>query len=238
MDLVEVKGKDVFCDSGIVSRCFKMKHADVVRAMETLIPKLEDFRVAGCHPKAAGFDPQFSREQRTYRGTDYTAYLLNRDCFMLLAMRFDTKTAREWQGKFIAAFNLMEQRILDVDVNATDPKWLTQRSQGKLARREETDIIKDFVEYATNQGSKSAKFYYKHITTATYKALGLMVQAKPKLRDTMDFYELSELLLAERVAMNSLKKYMDLGRHYKDIYNSVRDDLTVFGSALQTAGKG
>jgi len=226
MQLVECKKDEIYCDTGLIARKFGMQHAKVASAMKTLIPKLEDFRVPGFHPK-------FEVEEREYRGTKYTAYLLNRDCFILLGMRFDTKLARQWQGKFIAAFNEMEQRIISADLNSKDQFWIGQRNHGKIARIEETDIIKEFVEYATSQGSKSANYYYKHITNATYKALGLMVQSKPKLRDTMDFYEISELLLAERLAKNAIKKYMELGRHYKDIYTSVKDDLMAFGSGLQ-----
>ena len=221
-----MKKGEVYCDTGLIARKFGMQHAKVVQAMNTLIPKLDDFRVPGFHPK-------FEVEGREYRGKKYTAYLLNRDCFILLGMRFDTKLARKWQGHFIAAFNSMEQRILLADKNATDRRWLGQREQGKVVRKEETDVIKEFVDYATSQGSKSAVFYYKHITNATYKALGLMVQRKPKLRDTMNLYEISELLLAERLARNSLKKYMDMKRHYKDIYNSVKDDLITFGTGLR-----
>lgn len=232
MELVEFKKNGVYCDTSLVARKFGMKHANVIVSLETLIPKLEDFRVVNDHPKSLGFNPQYLKEDRHYRGTNYTAYLLNRDCFMLLAMRFDTKMARRWQGQFIAAFNAMEQRILLADTNATDQKWLGQREQGKIVRLEETDVIKEFVEYATKQGSESAQFYYKHLTNATYRALGLMVQSKPKLRDTMNLYEISELLLAERLAKSALKKYMDLGRDYKDIYESVKDDLLSFGSTL------
>jgi Rha family phage regulatory protein len=225
MELVELKKGNVYCDTGVIARKFGMQHAKVVQAMETLIPKLDDFRVTGFHP-------YFEKEEREYRGTKYNAYLLNRDCFILLGMRFDTKLARRWQGQFIAAFNSLEQRILSADTNATDPTWLTHREQGRVARIEETDVIKKFVAYATEQGSKSAQFYYKHITTATYKALGLMYQRKPKLRDSMNLYEIAELLLAERIAKNSLDKYMKLGRHYKDIYESVKDDLMMFCNGL------
>lgn len=226
MELVELKRKEIYCDTGLIARKFGMQHAKVTQAMKTLIPKLDDFRVTGFHPK-------FEIEDREYRGKKYQAYLLNRDCFILLGMRFDTKRARKWQGQFIAAFSAMEQRILLADQNATDKQWLGQREQGKIARLEETDVINEFIDYATEQGSKSAKFYYKHLTNATYRALGLMVQSKPKLRDTMNLYEISELLLAERLAKNSLKKYMQIGRHYKDIYNSVKDDLLAFGSGLR-----
>jgi Rha family phage regulatory protein len=226
MEIVEVKKGTVFCDSNMVAKKFGVKHADVVNKMKTIIPKLEDFRVEGFYPK-------YWTEDRNYRGKDYLAYLMNRDCFMILGMRFDTKRSRKWQGQFVAAFNVLENRVLTSDENATDKTWLGQRDLGKIARREETDVIKEFVEYAKAQGSKKAGFYYKHITNATYKALGLMVQKKPKLRDFLNLYEVSELLLAERVAKNSLRKYMDLEREYHDIYNSVKDDLISFGSGLK-----
>ena len=48
----------------------------------------------------------------------------------------------------------------------------------------------------------------------------------------MNLYEIAELLLAERIAKNSLKKYMELGRNYKDIYESVKDDLMMFCNGL------
>jgi len=230
MDLVEVKKSEIYCDSHIVAKKFGLKNAYIVDRIKKVISDIGELRVNGV-------DPKVMTEEREYRGNKYTAYLMNRDFFSFLVMRFKGRKAIEWQLKFIAAFNAMEKRILTADDNATDPKWLGQREQGKIARLEETDVIKDFVEYATGQGSKSAKFYYKHITNATYKALGMMVQKKPKLRDTMDLYEISELLLAERIAKNSIKKYMELGRDYKDIYTSVKDDLLSFGSGLRIEEK-
>ena len=158
---------------------------------------------------------------------------MNRDFFSFLVMRFKGKKAIKWQLEFIAAFNAMETRLLLADSNANDPSFLKIRDQGKIARLQETDVIKDFVVYATEQGSKSAKFYYKHITNSCYRALGLIVQRKPKLRDTMDIMELAELQLMEHRAGLLLKKYMDLGRDYRDIYNSVKDDLLDFGSGLR-----
>jgi Rha family phage regulatory protein len=226
MELVEVRKKEVFCDSHMVAKKFGFKNAHVVERIKKVIVDIGDFRVDGV-------DPKCQTEERTYRGQKYTAYLMNRDFFSFLMMRFKGKKAVQWQLKFIAAFNAQEERIIVADKNATDVKWLGLRSKSKVARLEETDVIKEFVEYATDQGSKSAKFYYKHITNATYKALGLMVQSRPKLRDTMSLYEISELLLAERLAKNSISKYMGLGRHYKDIYTSVKDDLMAFGDSIQ-----
>lgn len=227
MNLVEVRESDIYCDSHVVANKFGYKPGYVVKHIKNVISDIQNMEGVKM------FTPKVTTEERVYRGTAYTAYLMNRDFFSILAVRFKGKKAFRWQAGFVAAFNAMERRLLDADKNATDPVWLGQREQGKIARRNETDVIKEFVEYATLQGSTKANFYYKHITNATYKALGLMVQKKPKLRDTMNLYEISELLLAERVAQGSLKKYMGLKREYHDIYNSVRDDLVTFANGLR-----
>ena len=226
MEIVEVKKNEVFCDSNMVSRKFGIKHAYVCDNIRKLLTDLKELRV-GTN------DPKVSTEEREYRGNKYTAYLMDRQFFSLLAMRFKGKKALEWQVKFNNAFYEMERHILQSELNKKDDGFLQLRSQNKITRKEETSVIKDFVDYATSQGSKSAKFYYKHITNATYKALGLMVQKKPKLRDSLQGYEIAELILAERLALDSLKKYMELERNYKDIYESVKNDLENFAGSIR-----
>ncbi len=223
MELVTIKHNQVFCDSSLVSKKMNIQHAKVVRTIERLLERL---RVTDCHPKVESFEKE-------YRGQTFKAYLMDREFFTMLCMRFESKEALQWQTRFNGAFYEMEERLLKEINNKANTDFIETRQQGKQARLEETNVIKEFVEYATNQGSKSAKFYYKHITNATYKGLELMVKKQPALRETLDIYQLSELMLAERVAKNSLKKYMALGRHYKDIYKSVSEDLIVFGNSLK-----
>jgi len=136
-------------------------------------------------------------EERNYRGKKYTAYLMDREFFSLLSMRFKGKKALEWQVKFNAAFYDMEKLLLAEAWNSQSDPWLSSRKKGKQIRKDTTDVIKEFVEYATAQDSKSAKFYYKHITNATYRALGLLVYKKPKIRDTLDMMEINQLATAE-----------------------------------------
>ena len=226
IELVEVKRREVFCDSHMVAKKFGQQHAKVVDRIKKVQVDIEGLRVNGVHPK-------IEIEERVYRGQGYTSYLMNRDFFSFLMMRFRGVKATKCQLAFIAAFNLMETQLQIEKTNAADPKWIGHRKLLTDGRKKETDVIKEFVEYATFQGSTKAKFYYKHITNATYKALGLMIQRKPKLRDTMNLYEISELLLAERVAQSSLKKYMGLKRDYHDIYESVKDDLVLFADGLR-----
>ncbi|RLG44499.1 MAG: hypothetical protein DRN81_04425 [Thermoproteota archaeon] len=226
MELVEIGKDDIFCDSSMVARKFRQKHKDVVKKIKKLQEDIGILRGVSNPPKVVS-------EQRVYRGAKYTAYLMNRAFFSLLAMRFKGVKALEWQVKFNDAFYEMEKTILQAELNKEDQGFLQLRDQGKIARRVETDVIKEFVEYATGQGSRSAQYYYKHITNATYKALGLIVQRKPKVRDSLKGYEVAELMLVERLAVKALKKYMKLGRNYKDIYESVKDDLINYGGTIR-----
>lgn len=227
MELVEVKRGEVFCDSHVVAKKFGYKTTYITKHIKAVIEDLKELEGVKM------FTPKIKEEERIYRGQTYIAYLMNRDFFSILAMKFKGKKAFKWQADFIAAFNAMEQRILLADSNASDPAFLKVRDYGKIARLQETDVIKEFVDYATAQGSTKANFYYLHLTNSCYRALEMIVQRKPKLRDTMNIMELAELQLMEHRAGLLLKKYMELGRNYKDIYNSVKDDLLEFGSGLR-----
>jgi Rha family phage regulatory protein len=230
MHLVTTDGKAVLTDSQIIAKALSMKHNDVMRAVYRLLDDRPELRGAIGLPKTEMF---IRLEQRNYRGKDFEAAVMDRDAFMFLVMRFETQKAYEMQIAFIKAFKEMERRLLQTEANRKDQSWIASRESGKIGRKDETDVIKEFVEYATAQGSKSAQFYYKHITMATYRALELLVQRKPKLRDTLNCYELAELLLAERLVMVKLKEYMDKGRNYKDIYETVADDLIAYASTIR-----
>jgi len=106
MGLVEVKNEVVYCDSSMVAKKFGVKHAYVIRNCDSLI---EDIIKIKGDPKS----PLILKEDRNYRGADYTAYLMDKKFFSLLAMRFKGKAALEWQIKFNDAFFDMEKAIIE-----------------------------------------------------------------------------------------------------------------------------
>ncbi|MCP4337787.1 MAG: Rha family transcriptional regulator [Desulfobulbaceae bacterium] len=229
MDIVEIKKGEIVCDSSVVAKKFGVKHTDVTKAISRLFEDYPDLRGEKFPPNAI---EKCWKEDRHYRGSDYTAYIMNREFFSLLANRFTNKKARQWQRSFNAAFYEMEAAILSESRNSSDSNWIRCREQSKQIRLSQTDVIKDFVEYATNQGSKNAKFYYKHITNATYAALQLVQHKKPKLRDTLDAMELAQLMVAENKAKQLIKKYMSEGEHYKTIFTLVKRDLVELGGVI------
>jgi len=225
-ELVEVYRGNVFCDSQVVADKFGYRHPHVIKVIQKLMADLSMV-------KGDGLDTlKFTETEREYRGQKYKAFLMDRKSFSLLAMRFTGVKALEWQIKFNEAFYLMEKQLLIEASNRANLEWVTQRNQGKIARKNETDTLKDFVEYATSQGSQKAQFYYKHFTLATYKCLKLIEMEKPKLRDTLNVMELSQLMIAEHIADASIRKHMEAKEHYKSIYTLVKQDLDRFADSM------
>ena len=174
--LIENKHGEAFADSALIARKFGMKHNKLISVVENVFSDYPDLSGSSNTPKSI---ESYFTEERNYRGQTYTAYMMNRAFFSLIAMRFTTKPAREWQRKFNAAFYQLENQLLLIKSHQHDQQWLAQRSQTKLLRKAETEVIELFVEYATFQGSQNANNYYRLITTVTYHALGLIQYKQP-----------------------------------------------------------
>lgn len=117
-------------------------------------------------------------------------------------------------------------------------QWLKAREKGKLARKVETDVIQLFIEYATEQGSRNARYYYANLTKGTYQALFFLEKGGEwkGLRDHLSTLQLTQLSVAEWVAQKYIAEGMDLHMHYKDIYRyaiaKVEEMAAIMGKQL------
>lgn len=101
-----------------------------------------------------------------------------------------------------------------------DALWIGARQDGKEVRKTETDTIKEFVEYAKEQGSSKPNWYYKHFTNLVRNKLKLEKGLK---RDDMTQKTLLEIQGLETVIsmkLNNLLKTKDL--EYKEMYKEIK----------------
>lgn len=222
MELVKINQNKVFADSRIIADTFGKQHKHILEIIDKLVLSIEN-------SNSSFSTLMFSEKKFTNSiNREYRYYELNRDGFSLLVMGLNGKKALEWKLKYIQAFNIMEKTLL----NKSNEEWITTREQGKLIRRNETDTIQEFTDYAISQGSKSAQFYYKHYTNATYKALQLLENKKPKTRETLDLLQLHQLLLAEDIVTKTIKREMENKEHYKVIFEKCKISLENFANSL------
>ncbi len=218
-DLVILERGVAFATSNIIAEEFDVGHNEILKKIAKLTGEILPVR----------FDKNFKKSTFiNSRGQEYPNYKMTRDGYMFLVMNISTKRAIDKKWLFIDAFNKMEQMIL----RQQNQEWLTSREQGRAIRLAETDAIQEFIDYAIEQGSKGAKFYYKHFTNATYKALQLLEHKKPKTRQTLDLLQLNQLVVAESIVTKAIQSGMDNKEHYKVIFEQAKTALDGFANTL------
>jgi Rha family phage regulatory protein len=226
-DLVEVFEKDdqLWTTSLDVAEKFGKRHDDVLKAIRNLDCS-ESFKLRN-----------FAGLSQTVRGGTQKYYIISRDGFSFLAMGFRGKKAAEWKEKFIEAFNEMEKTILRLAYQARrqgQKEWLQARAEGKVIRREETDTIKEFVEYATSQGSKSARMYYVNITKMVNSHLFFLEQSiqPDNLREWLNHMQLIHLSVADNLVAKALREGMEKGMYYKAVYTMAKERIIAFSKVI------
>ena len=163
------------------------------------------------------------------QGQSRPMYYITRDGFSLLAMGFTGKKALAWKVKYISTFSKMESALL----TRTQPRWIEDRREGKLSRREETDAVSSFIKYAQGQGSTKGHFYYKHFTNATYKALFVIADQFPGFfRDLLNTKQLRRLAVAEDLVTEIIIEGMGRGLFYKDIFRVAKKRLEDYAASV------
>jgi Rha family phage regulatory protein len=220
-DLITVVDGQMLANSMEVAKRFGKAHHHV----------LESIRDLDCSNEFSLSN--FRERDYLSRGRKYPSYDMTRDGFSFLCMGFTGKDAAKWKEQYITAFNMMERELLK---QKDALEWKQARQQSKAVRRDITDTIKKFVDYATAQGSKSAQMYYSNITKMEYKALGLIANSEQKsenFRDTLDLMDLCFLQVAEQIAKQSLEAGMERGSYYKDIYVFAKERVMAYAETVK-----
>lgn len=132
--------------------------------------------------------------------------LLNEDqAYFLLTLSRNSDAVVNAKLALVQAFRKARSQLVRADV---------ARIEGKKARLEETDSIKELVQYATDQGSQNAKMYYVNITKMTNQILGIEAGQRDKLPPAT----LDRIRLAETMIDVTIRDGMREGLHYKEIY--------------------
>ena len=206
----------------VIAEKFGKRHDTVLRS----IRNLECSRGFWLHNFA-------ERDYVDERGKTYPMYEITRDGFAFLAMGFSGKKAAEWKEKFIDAFNLQAEEIARLRALHAAPDWQAARIEGKAVRREETDTIRTFVEYAKSQGSRSAGMYYMVVSKETNRALFFVESAVGKgFRDSLTVAQLASVAMAERIVERALLEAMSGKVFYRDAYRTAMDRVRQFATFI------
>lgn len=181
----------------IVAEMFHKRHDSVLRDIRNLDCS-DEFR----------FHNFAESDYKNEQNHTLPMFYLTKYAFVFLVMGYRGKKAASIKEKYISEFNRMEKLLNEKNTEA----WLETRKQGKLTRKAETDVIKDLVEYAKEQGSTHSDRLYM-----TYSKLANAL-AGVKNRDEASVMQLNNLSIFENLILQMIRSGMENGLNYKEIY--------------------
>lgn len=158
------------------------------------------------------------------RGTKYSQYfLLNEDqAYFMLTLSRNSDAVVNAKLALVKAFRKARNQLVKND---------TARLEGKKARLEETNAIKELVQYATDQGSTSAKLYYVNVTKMTNQILNIPAGQ----RDSLSSTDLDRIKLAETLIDVTIRDGIRSGLAYKQIYSLAKEKLNLIIPLLSSS---
>ena len=176
---------------------------------------------------------QVQKPTKKEGGRPSESYLLNEDQFILLVLLAkNSPESVELKIRVSREFKRMKRTIANLLAQRQDPSWQNVRSDGKAVYLQKTDVIKQFVDYATAQGSVSASKYYMQLAKMENNALFFIEAKYSNLREIMTIKQLMQVATADDVIEKAIKEGMEAGMHYKDIYTLAKERIVSFANII------
>lgn len=205
---VTLSGNDVFTDSMVIANGTNNQHESVVRLIKEQSKRLEKFGTV-----------EFSDLKSGKRGRPTRVYKLSEQQATLLITFLDnTEIVADFKVELVRQFYAMRQFIFE----RQSKDWIVTREQGKLTRKAETDVLKQLVEYAKDQGSEHSDKLYLSYTKLANKICGISG------RDNATAEQLSNLTVAENIILHCVQAGIQQEKHYKEIYQDCKKRLEMF----------
>lgn len=192
--------------SRIISLGAKVKHQTVVKLLKKYEKEILN------HGSWSGFKIQ-SKGQKT------EAFLNEDQAYLLMTFLRNSETVILFKSSLVKEYSKLRKRHEKLAESHAKLEYQQNRAMGKLHRRDLTDEIKPFVEYAKNKGSTGAHFLYTNITTWINKSCGLK-----SVKDA-DEVELANISSACDIAMSTINHGMENKECYKVIKQAIKSNL-------------
>lgn len=185
------KGGKLTVSSLQIAESFEKQHKHVLETIENI--KAENSAVT----------PMFI--ENTYKagtGKAYKCYDITRDGFSLLVMGFTGKKALEWKLKYIEAFNVMEQQLLNSNGLNVNLEELIAKTV-TMAISETVKALIPFMKAPAQEikelhsETKRIRKKYKHITPSKISML------EPKLKQQVD-----EMIISGEYSCQQIANYI------------------------------
>jgi hypothetical protein len=217
MNEVEIYDDEPRTGTFLISQGLNYEHRRIVELVKKYESDFEDFSRLK------------RRKLNSTGGRAANEFLLDEDQFMFLGtlLRNSKKVVR-FKKAIIKQFGKCRRRLEQLDRFRQQPEYQVTRNAGKIVRKQTTDAMQRFVEYAESQGSRNANMYYSNITRMLNGLLFIVEGKYKNLRNVMDIQQLMTCSSAEQIIDRGLLDGMSRKKPYKEIYKNVRGRVEQF----------
>ena len=219
-ELVIFNKKEPVTTTLVIADGMKLKHNAVLFLVKKYKKRLEKIATL-----------QVALQKSGGRPTSFY-YLNEQQTVFLVTLMKNSETVLDFKDMLVEEFFRMKKALSEMTTRQTNEAWLESRETGKLSRREETDTIKAFVEYAKAQGSTQAERYYGNISKMENSALFFLEQKFPNVRNALTGQQLHIISTADIAVAQALKEGMKQELHYKDIYKLAKGRIETISKII------
>lgn len=213
--LVKIKNNKPYTDTMIIARELGQDHSSVKRLVQV-------------HSNTEILS-RFEIEKVSTKGRPQDIYVLDelQTTFLITLMKNNKKVV-DFKQELTKQFFKQRQALQSIVMNQSDATWLNVRKNGKLVVKQKTDIIKNFIEYAIKQGSKSAERYYGNFAKMENQAMFIFEQKYPNMREVLTIKQLMQVATADDIIEKAIKECMEKEMFYKDIYKEAKKRIIAY----------
>ena len=225
---VEIYNNKARAGTWLISKGFERDHFKVMR----LIQKYEE-RFLRLENKRLSKSLIIRRVPAKKAGRPIDEYMLNEQQTIFLGTLFrNTDKVLDFKENLAKEFVKQRTWITNSIMQRENPDWQNVRRDGKLVYRQKTDVIKTFVEYATEQGSVNAKMYYTNLAKMENSALFFFNQKFKNMREVLTIKQLMQVSTADDVIEKALLEGIDQELHYKECYQLAKSRIIAFAEII------
>ena len=216
-NVIEIWGDEPRAGTSLIAKGFDREHKVVLRLIRDYDKDFKHFGVFS------------TRKLKSTGGRAANEIMLNEDQAMFLAtlLRNNEKVVR-FKRQLVDNFKKCRIELESLRKNRSEPNRQIAREAGKLVRKDTTDAMQEFVEYAKSQGSGSPKKYFMNITKMMNGLLFIVNGKFKNLRNVMSTKQLMTVSSAEQIIDRGLRDGMSRKKYYKDIYQDVKKRVMTF----------
>lgn len=217
LSLIIHGGNNQICvDSRDIAKEFDRRHDNVMQTIRSLIEE-------------GTLSPlEFKERDYIKRGKTHRCVELNEAGFLKSMPFIGGKKSKEGQKRLIDEFFRLRRQLDRQSKERETLAYQVARSSGKDSRGILTDVIKEFIAYAKEQGSSNADRYFGSITNAVQKSILVIEPHVTQIRELLTAIQLANLSLIELTSAQALTEGMAAKLPYKEIYQTMKNVLDGF----------